>query len=244
MSGSEGETPYWSVRARLEPGDRSHPESYSSRFRDVGMRTLTVALVEPGDDGSLAATHVTVEVPAEDAGHARATVVGVLDEIRTSEGLPREDVSVLWVAPLAPGAESSLRFLDQARELFDAGQHELAIVAAQIHLETHVSTLLRQFVEADTSRLGHALLSADTEWTFSQGWQRSLFESFLGVRPSKDFPDWKQYDAHRTRRNAVVHRGQVVDQQAARESLEVVDRFWVWLNEAALTALAAEHPSG
>lgn len=44
--------------------------------------------------------------------------------------------------------------------------------------------------------------------------------------------------AHVTRRNDIAHGGQDVDEAAARESIEVVEDFWLWLNDLSLGALS------
>ena len=180
---------------------------------------------------------LTVDIRAQSARAARIMVQHRIGEALSDAGLARRAPDVVWVAPLDVSDESSHRFMEQARGLLEAEDFELAIVAAQIHLEMHVATLLRRFVEADDSPLGRALVASNTEWTASQSWQRSFLEQLLGRRVSKDFPGWKRYQAHLERRNDVVHRGQAVDQTSAEESLEVVEAFWEWLNNEALRAL-------
>lgn len=162
----------------------------------------------------------------------------LLGEVRAKAGLCVEESQLLWVAPLAATPESSYRFREQAADLFDDGRYELAVVAAQIHLELHMTTLLQRFAERDDGTFAHGLLSSRLEWNATQPWQRDLLEHLTERGPTRDFDQWKAYVAHVERRNAIVHRGQAVDRTAARESLEAVDAFWTWLNDAALTALA------
>ena len=231
MSEPVKEPSHWSVRVRVESPNLD-PMVYFNAFRRVGMRGGRVASLGLEEGPLSSASAVTIDLPAADAVTARVTVLDVLGRVA-----PGIEVSILWVAPLGPDLESSHRFLEQAQELFHTEQYELAVVAAQIHLETHISTLLRRFVEADSSHVGRSLAETRTEWTFAQAWQRDLFEKLLGLRLSTAFDGWKHYTNHLEVRNAVAHRGQTVDQQAARESLKVVEEFWIWINDAALTAL-------
>lgn len=199
------------------------------------VHALTHALADPDDaDGP---NVVTMELRASSADEARIRVQHLLGQVRAKAGLPVIESELLWVAPLAPGPESSVRFLEQAEELLRSERYELAVVAVHIHLELHVSTLLRMLVGSDESKVAEGLLNSRVEWTHAQAWQRDLFEHLIGRSVSKDFPGWKRYATHVERRNAIVHRGQAVDLQAARESLDVVTELWRWLNDAALEAM-------
>jgi hypothetical protein len=52
-----------------------------------------------------------------------------------------------------------------------------------------------------------------------------------------DCPVWGDYkDAHLQRRNAVVHRGQEIDADSAKASIDTVSALWLWLNDAATRA--------
>jgi hypothetical protein len=165
---------------------------------------------------------LTLEVRASSADAARLAARELVTRVHAAAGLLVDELQVLWVAPLDLGHESSHRFLDEARDLFDEERFELAVVAAQIHLELHLVTWLRMFAAADPSAFGAALLASRIEWTQMQPWQRDLFEQLIGRNLSKDFPEWKRYDTHVRRRNAVVHQGQTVDRESAADSIVVV----------------------
>jgi hypothetical protein len=140
---------------------------------------------------------------------------------------------------LLPTVSSSHRFLEHARTLFESEDgYDLAVVAAQIHLEIQVKILVEQATASDASRLKGALVGQRHTWAPHDRWMRAILEALFGVRVT-DYPRWGDYDAHLTRRNDVIHSGQDVDEDAARESIELVEHFWLWLNEVATGASAS-----
>lgn len=222
---------YWSVRVLVEPGESTAMSGELHHAFTSDVRRLRHSPAD-SDDFNGPST-ITLEIRAPSANAARITAQHLLGEVRRHAGIPVAESRIVWVAPLAPELESSHRFLEAAEELLDGEQYELAVVAAQIHIELHLSTLLRMLVAADESPVARALMASRIEWTQTQPWQRDLFEHLLSVSLPKAFPEWKGYIAHVERRNAIVHRGQVVDRESAKESLQVVSEFWRWLNEAA-----------
>lgn len=231
------ETAKWSVRVRVERDDSRAMSPHLLQALRPGVRTISHA-VEDLDDPDGPST-ITMEVSAPTADTARVLVQHLLGEVRAGAGLPVEESQLLWVAPLADTPESSYRFREQADELLDGEQYELAVVAAQIHVELHMTTLLHRFAERGGGAFAQGLLASRLEWNATQPWQRDLLEHLLGRSPAHDFnkEKWKAYKLHVERRNAIVHRGQAVDRESALDSLEAVDAFWTWLNDAALHAL-------
>lgn len=156
--------------------------------------------------------------------------------MHTAAGLQGQAARVVWVAPLLPTEGSSHRFLDHARALIENGDgYDLAVVTAQIHLEIQAKILVEATVASDSSKLTGALLDQRHSWAPHERWARAILEALFEVRMT-DYPRWKEYQAHVTRRNDVAHRGQEVDLAAAQESIAVVEDFWLWLNRLAANA--------
>jgi hypothetical protein len=84
-----------------------------------------------------------------------------LGELKRLEGLLVTEASVVWVVRLADEPESSLRFLDQAKELLGEERVELAVVAAQIHLEVNVRVMVEMIAEAVPSVLIEAVIRSN-----------------------------------------------------------------------------------
>ena len=146
------------------------------------------------------------------------------------------EAPVIWVARLADEAESSLRYLEQAKELLDDEPFDLAVVAVQIHLEVHVRVLVEMTAEAQFSPLLDAVISGQRSWGPHERWLQPVLEALFGIKMA-DCPVWSDYkDAHLQRRNAVVHRGQEIDADSAKASIDTVSALWLWLNDAATRA--------
>jgi hypothetical protein len=113
---------------------------------------------------------------------------------------------------------------------------EMAVVAAQIHLEVQVRVLVEMTAEASSSSLLAAVISGQRRWAPHERWLQPILEALFGTRMA-DCPAWADYiDTHVPRRNAVVHSGQEIDSDSAKASLDTVSAFWLWLNEAATAA--------
>ena len=224
----------WSIRVQAERSEIAELSSQHALLRSE-LRSAVFALNPEDPEGPCT---ITVELRATSADHARVLTQHMLGEMRRAAGLSLVQMPVLWVAPLNDHPVSSHRFLAQAKDLFESEDYDLAVVAAQIHVETHMATLLRMLVEADPSPVAEALLSSRVEWTLMQSWQRDLLDALIGRPIAKSFPGWKAYGVHVQRRNAIVHGGQVVDRRAAADSLAAAQAMWEWINAAALAALA------
>ena len=132
---------------------------------------------------------------------------------------------------------SSHRFVEMARTLLeDEGTVDLAVVAAQIHLELHVKALIANAVADDISPLRRVLVDDDGHtWGPQHPMAKALLKALFSVEPAKDYPRWQEYMDHLKRRNAISHRGQDVSRADAEASIAVVDDLWLWLNAAAGT---------
>jgi hypothetical protein len=165
---------------------------------------------------------VTIEFEALDGKEARIRAQHMLDRAQAIARSTPRGSHVRWVAPLKETEESSLRFLGRARDLLEEEDYALSVVAAQIHLETQIATLMRLVGE-----------KSDRGWAPHDRSGRRLLETLLDVKMS-EFSAWSEYRTHVRRRNDVTHGGASVDRESAERSLQVVSDLWLWLNEAAL----------
>jgi len=203
----------------------------------VGREVRGVALARPEaefDDGS---ETVTFDIDAPDARGARILAQHWLGEAHWISGLPVEQARVIWVAPVLASPRRSHRFIDMARTLVeDEATVDLAVVAAQIHLELHVKALITSAVADDVSPLRRVLIDDDGHtWGPQHPMAKALLKALFGLEPAKDYPRWREYTDHLKRRNAISHRGQDVSRPDAEASIAVVDDLWLWLNTAAET---------
>ena len=223
----------WSVRLAVAESDagpisRELAVAWTGEVHRLVMRA--------GEDGE--PDTVTFELDAANAQAARIVAQHSLGKVRAAAGLPVRESPVLWVAPLLGGSESSHRFLSHAEDLVEENAFDLAVVAAQIHLEVQVATLVRRAIAAHSSPLVHALAERQRGWPPHDRWAQPVLEALFDVRMTT-FPRWREYNAHVSRRNDVAHGGQVVDRESATDSLRVVSDLWLWLNEAARRAAPA-----
>ena len=200
-----------------------------------GMHTIT--MLPASADGDEPAT-VTFELEAADARHARIVAQHRLGEVQAAAGVAMHEASVVWVAPLLGSFESSHRFFAHARELLDEESFDLAVVAAQIHLEVQVRTLVRLAVASDPSALTSAIVARQRSWGPHDRWAQPIIEALFGITLTS-YPGWREYKTHVKRRNDVVHLGQALDRESAEDSLRAVHGLWLWLNEAAQRVAAS-----
>ncbi len=229
--------PYWSVRLAADDKDNGlFTPTPTAPFFFQGVRRVALAggVFKEEEPAS-----VTFELEAPSAQDARVLAQHKLGQLRRRAGVAVREAPVIWVARLADEAESSLRFLEQAKELLDAEQFELAVVAAQIHLEVHVRVLVEMTAEASPSPLLTTVIAGQRSWAPHERWLRPILELLFRVKLA-DCPVWIEYrEVHLQRRNAVVHRGQEIDADSAKASLDTVSAFWLWLNDAATAAAGA-----
>ena len=182
---------------------------------------------------------LTLEVLAGDAGSAETLARWTADRIRQRANLPDAELTVAWVAPLKNEDASSQRFLSQARELLEGEHYELAAVAAQIHFEVQVLTMLEQAAAASGSQWAKRLLRVRGVAGLNTEFSKATVELLLGVDLTQ-VPEWPRFREHLERRNAIVHRGSAVDRDAAAASVVVVQALWIRLAHAARRAEGVE----
>jgi len=224
----------WSVRFAVDDAD-ANAMSAVGHLVAVEREVRGLHFEAPPQTDPDGPATVTFELVERDAKSARLLAQYFLSKAKRAAGLKDDWSPVVWVAVLASTTESSgHRFLDAARELVDAEHYDIAVVAAQIHLEAHVAVLARASA-INAEQTGDAVSAHEQK---RRGWPphrlqtRRLLEPLFGVEMHR-FPRWAEYLAHVSRRNDVVHHGRAVDRDSALTSLEIVQSFWLWLNEAA-----------
>lgn len=128
----------------------SYPLSRQEIFdvmHDHGVRMVGVGPSGIGESEEVAS--LKLELLASDGKEARERAKNLLYQARRAAGLPDRTATVAWVTPLSDKVSSSARFLGKAEELLnDEAEADMAVVAAQIHLETQIRILLSRAVEA------------------------------------------------------------------------------------------------
>jgi len=144
----------WSVRLLLDENAIKAMDAMN-RFESWPFHGTLRRMVIGGYGGTEAledAPFVTLELEADGPDAAERLAHRVLDQAGRDAGVGRQRSTVVWVAPLRDDDVSSHRFLEQAKDLFEAENYELAIVAAQVHFQLQVRLLM----ERASGRLGTA----------------------------------------------------------------------------------------
>jgi hypothetical protein len=221
------ENGWWSVRLDL-------PEGYAGPMSGpnepwVSDRDIRLASFDGFDSESIdAGSGLMMELRAPDAATAQARAHHIAECLAASVGLPAVEFSRVWVAPLDDSEVSSQRFLGEARDLLSEERFELAVVAAQIHLELQVKTLLRRSIRNSALRHLGPLIKKRNIGSLGNEESQIIVEAFLGVEV-KQMPEWSDFRRHLDRRNAIVHEGHAVSEVDAAASVEVVRRVWTRL---------------
>ena len=206
----------------------------------TGTGILEVALADPAIHGVQVAgssesdaegpPRITFELEADDAQTAELLARSVADRMRRAANLEDTELPLAWVAPMEDGPSSSLRFLDEARDCLHSDLFDLAIVAAQIHFELQVRTMLRQ--AAQERNMEAWLATARNLGSLNNPQSQATVQLLLGT-DVKQLPEWAEYLAHVGRRNEVVHQGRAFAEKDAEASIVAVRRMWVELTKAA-----------
>jgi hypothetical protein len=221
--------PYWSVRLIV-----ADPDASRIRVEKTHQGVRSIWLGRRALDPEEEPTSVVFELEARDAQEARVLGQHILGDMRRRAGLPVKESPIIWVARLADGGESSLRFLQYAEEVVteDEGPYELAVVAAQTHLEIQVRVLVEMAASESDSPILKAVTAKQARWAPHERWLKPILEALFEIKMT-DCNAWEDYEAHVTRRNAVVHKGQTIDVTSAKASVDAVLAVWLWLNRAA-----------
>ena len=220
---------WWSVKLRVENDELAvmsglHAPTFAGGARHIKFGGS--AGDEVDDPPSL-----TFELQAPDYAAAEESAQSFAYRMRRAAKLPDSVLPIVWLAPLAEGDASS-RFLDEAEDLIDAGQYGLAVVAAQIHFEVQLRALLEEAAGANPHPWSVRLLKGRGGVELKREPLLAVIELLLDVDVTQ-LPEWQRFNAHLDRRNAVVHKGQAVELNQAKDSVAVVRELWIRLSTAA-----------
>ncbi len=229
-SGNQSTDFWWSVRVTLDEDDAGPMSSVRTWPISPVLRRMSVGgLIR---DGLEEAPFISFELQAPHADAAERVAHEIVAHIRREVRLPERKLPVAWVAPLEDDDVSSQRFLEQAKELFHNENFEMAVVAAQVHFELQMRTLLRRAAERTDGQWAKRLMSRRGYATLNTDSSKATLEILLGVDPTGT-PEWAEYSAHVTRRNGVVHEGQAVGNVDAGRSIAAVEALWTRLTQVA-----------
>ena len=172
-----------------------------------------------------------LEVSAATGLIAEERALGIVYRARRAAGLPDRVIPVAWVAPKG-ALEDGENYLDQAEDLLEGEQFGLAIVSAEIHLESQAKTMIEMAVNRHASQFREVLLQHSNNTKIQYSAARKMVERFLGIQLTR-LPEWEEYKAHLGRRNEVVHSGKSFDEDQAKASIAVVRALWLQLAAAA-----------
>jgi hypothetical protein len=201
------------------------------------MHTRDVRLLSNGPSGvgeSEDLASLKLEIRAASAVDAKEAAEELLLVGRRAAGLAPEVPTVAWVTPLKDDDASSVRFLEKAEwHMDDEDEADMVVVAAQIHLEIQVRTLIEQAAEKDGPEWTRVLMNRRGLGNLNDRQVQDLLRALLGINIT-EVPEWQDYKAHNVRRNAIVHRGQNVEQAEAEASVAVVRALCIHMADAAL----------
>jgi hypothetical protein len=230
--GSRTALRWWSVAFVINEGDfgpLSRQEIFEVMHPD-GVRSISIGrsgLDEPEEVASL-----KLELQASSAAAAQQRAENLLIQARRAAGLQDEVPSIVWITPLTDDDASSARFLEKAESLLAEGERDLAVVAAQIHLEVQVRTLLSHAAERTGPDWAGVLMEARGLGNLNNKQTQALIKALLGVNV-KQMPEWEAYTRHNVLRNAIVHEGQDAEEEEARSSVATVRALGIRLAKAA-----------
>jgi hypothetical protein len=224
---------WWSVALVVDEAD-SRPLSRQEIFDAMhpqGVRRISIGpseLDEPEEVASL-----KLELQASSATAAQQRAENLLVQARRAADLPDEVPSVAWVNPLTDDPASSVRFLDKAEELLeDEDEQDMAVVAAQIHLEVQIRTILSSAAEHSGPDWADVLLKTRGLGNLNNKLTQALIKALLGI-DVKQMPEWEAYKRHNVLRNAIVHEGQDAEEEESRSSVATVRAICIRLANAA-----------
>lgn len=239
---------WWSVAIVVDEAE-SRPLSRREIFEIMhppGVRRISVGPSGVGESEEVAS--LKLELQASNATEAERRAETLFLQGRRAAGLPDTVPSIAWVTPLTDENSSSVRFLEKAEELLeDEDESDLAVVAAQIHLEIQVRTLIEHAAEDDGPAWVGVLMQTRGLGNLNNKQVQGLIQALLGFDVTSA-PEWQNYKRHNVRRNAIVHEGQDVEPEEALESVTTIKELCRRMADAALqekpeSAQAAPGPS-
>jgi hypothetical protein len=232
----------WSVGVVVDDAEARHlSENSVALYIMEASQGHSLRFSLPPADGETDVENLRLEVAAESARAAVDRVLGIVYRARKGANLPDRVVPVAWVAPLG-ALEGGESYLDQAEDLIDGEHFGLAIVSAEVHLESQAKTMIELAVRRQAPSLEEVLLDQHRYNTMiSHPAGQKMIEKFLGVKVTQ-FAEWEPYRAHLGRRNEVVHSGKSFGREEAADSVAAVRAIWLRLAAGARAAEETDRP--
>jgi hypothetical protein len=229
------EEPIWSVGLVIDDAEsRTLSENSVALYMMEATEGHVLRFASPPMAEAGEIENLRLEVAAGSAQAAEERALGVVYRARRAAGLPDKVVPVAWVAPQGE-LESGENYLDQAEELFEEEKYGLAIVSAEIHLESQAKTMIEMAVKRDAPSLEEVLLQHRNNTKLRHPAGRKMIQRFLGLKLTQ-LPEWEEFESHLGRRNEVAHGGKEFGEAEASKSIGVVRKIWLQLAEAARRA--------
>jgi hypothetical protein len=197
-----------------------------------GVRRISVGPSGVGESEDVAS--LKLELQAANASDAKERAANLLHRARRAAGLPDAIPSLAWVTPLTDDNSSSARFLEKAEELLDdEDELDMAVIAAQIHLEVQVRTLIAHTAEADGPARVEVLMNTKGLGNLNNKQVQAMIQALIGLDVT-DAPEWAAYKRHNVIRNAIAHEGQDVQPEEAAAAVGAVRDLCMRLANAAM----------
>jgi hypothetical protein len=235
VEGNAGDTPTWSVEIVIGHQERAAIE-YAG-MQAVGPHHFMV--VRPAEGGVSPST-VHIDVPAGGAEDAMTQALATYATMRQLAQLQADPLpTVLTVARIAGVPHTWDRYIFEAEDMMDQRRFELAVVAAQIHVEMYTRHALDQVAKRAGTKLAEVALTLPRTWSLTDQVGATLFGALTGVMPS-EAGCWEAYRTHVYRRNAVVHQGSGVTEALAEASVNAAVDMVRFIQTAASRKLSED----
>jgi hypothetical protein len=229
------EDPIWSVGLVIDDAEsRALAENSVVEYMMEAAEGHVLRFASPRLAEAEEIENLRLEVAASSARGAEERALGIVYRARRAVGLPDRIVPVAWVA-LQGELESGENYLDQAEDLFEGERYGLAIVSAEIHLESQAKTMIEMAVKREAPSWEEVRLQHPNNVKLRHPAGQKMIQRFLGINVTQ-LPEWQDFRAHLGRRNEVVHGGKEFGEAEASKSIEVVRKIWLQLADAARQA--------
>jgi hypothetical protein len=213
----------------------SEHEALESVTHEAGEEDPRVSMVIVSEP-SKGSAELLLEIPAADRDDAIAQAKALYAELRAHAGLPPAEALYGFLGPTGYFPTTPIieppryaQLAQDARDLFDAGSHDYAVIAAQTSCEVLVYEAITDILAALQDAPG-----AD----FARGWFKKYGQppslrdqrlqqlwTSLTADAIQGHDWWDAYSKHVVRRHGVVHRGAQVTRAEAEESLSTTAQF-------------------
>ena len=189
-----------------------------------------------GSDGD-GPQSIRFQISASSSRDAEQQALNLVYQARRAAKLPDAVLPVAWVSPVhGPGGGPD--YLEEAEDLLDGEHHEMAVIAADVHLKAQIRAILDVAAKRAAPSWAASLLQSRGATNLNRQQGQEIIKNLLGIEVTT-VPEWSEVKAHLTRRNAIAHEGQPIEDRDAAASIAAVKAFWLRLS-AALRDLDAE----